>query len=262
MKKLTFILLIIVLMLPSCVSRKKYIYVNDMKSGKDYRVEEKYEARIQCNDYLNITVSCKSPELAVPFNISSGSFNVDASGNVISGQTATAANRYRVDVNGIIYFPILGELKVENLTVNQLKSLIRDRIVTGGYIKDPIITIEFLNFKISVLGEVRSVGVYTINDDRITLFEALAQAGDLTSKARKDRIIVIREENGVRKQYVHDVRKMEVFKSPAFYLKQNDIVYVEPKYRKADREDSTLKYTTLLLSIASTISSMLYWTTR
>ena len=262
MKKHIFILLSAIIMCTSCVSRKKYVYVNDMKPGKNYPVEEKYESKIQSGDFLNITVSCKTPELAMPFNINTGAFNVDAAGNVLSSQTASAANRYRVDVNGNIYFPILGELKVVDLTVNELKNLIKNKIVDGGYIKDPIITIEFLNFKISVLGEVGSVGVYTIDDDKITLFEAIAKAGDLTRKARKDRVIVIREEQGVRKQYVHDMRKMDVFNSPAFYLKQNDIVYVEPKYRKTDREDSTMKYTTLLLSIVSTMTTVMYWTTR
>ena len=262
MKKHIFILLSAIIMCTSCVSRKKYVYVNDMKPGKNYPVEEKYESKMQSGDFLNITVSCKTPELAMPFNINTGAFNVDAAGNVLSSQTASAANRYRVDVNGNIYFPILGELMVVDLTVNELKNLIKNKIVDGGYIKDPIITIEFLNFKISVLGEVGSVGVYTIDDDKITLFEAIAKAGDLTRKARKDRVIVIREEQGVRKQYVHDMRKMDVFNSPAFYLKQNDIVYVEPKYRKTDREDSTMKYTTLLLSIVSTMTTVMYWTTR
>jgi polysaccharide export outer membrane protein len=110
-----------------------------------------------------------------------------------------------------------------------------------------------------VLGAIGSNGVFTVDGDRITLVEAIAKAGDLAQNARIDRIKVIREEEGGRKVYVHDLRKMETFYSPAFYLQQNDIVYVEPKYKKKDAEERGIQYTTLILSITSSLTTILWY---
>jgi polysaccharide export outer membrane protein len=120
------------------------------------------------------------------------------------------------------------------------------------------VSIEFLNFKYTVLGAA-GAGTYNVEGDRITLLEAIAKAGDLAENARINRVQVIREENGVRKVYNHDLRSKEIFDSPAYYLQQNDIVYVEPKYKKKDTEDRTIQYSSLLLSILSTVCSVLWW---
>ena len=124
--------------------------------------------------------------------------------------------------------------------------------------KDPIVSIEFLNFKYTVLGAVGRNGTFNVEGDRITLLEAIANAGDIAVNARIDRVAVIREVNGEREMFMHDLRSKEIFDSPAFYLQQNDIVYVEPKYRKADIEDRGWKITTFLLSVVSAISSVMW----
>ena len=247
------------LLLASCASRKSFLYLQDMQMGTKYPIETKYEPVIHSDDRLSIIVSCKNPELAIPFNMYGGTFRVGADGNV----TADAANSisekgYRVDVDGNIDFPILGKLYVEGMTVNAVKQLISDKIEEGNYMKDPLVSIEFLNFKYTVLGAVGHNGTFSANGDRVTLLEAIANAGDLTAKARVNRVAVIREVNGERQMFMHDLNSKDIFESPCFYLQQNDIVYVEPKYRKKDNEDRGWQIGTTLLSAITAVCSILW----
>jgi polysaccharide export outer membrane protein len=151
----------------------------------------------------------------------------------------------------------LGKLHVEGKKVSEVKEMIQDKIKAGNYIKDPLVSIEFLNFKYTVLGAA-GAGTYNVEGDRITLLEAIAKAGDLGANARINRVQVIREEDGVRKVYEHDLRSKDVFESPAYYLQQNDIVYVVPKYKKKDTEDRAIQYGTLVLSVFASICSLLW----
>ena len=258
-RHLLFVSLLILLMTSSCSTRKNIVYLHDMKMGENYPIDVKHEAVIHRDDRLSITVSCKKPELAIPFNVSTGSVTVSEDGNIRTGSVpSTREKGYRVDVDGYINFPILGRLYVEGLKVSEAQNLIRRKIIEGDYIKDPTVAIEFLNFKYTVLGAVSRNGTFTVDGDRITLLEAIANAGDLTSKARINRVAVIREEGNDRKMYMHDLRSTDIFSSPCFYLQQNDIVYVEPKYRKKDNEDRGFQIGTVLLSIASVITSI-FW---
>lgn len=255
-KKLIYIgCLAVLCLLASCASRKSFVYLNDMEQGERYLYDAKYEATVHKNDRLAITVSCKQPELAIPFNAHGSNVSVSSDGNV---STSGSSKGYRVDADGNIDFPILGKLQVEGLRVSQVTDMIRQRIIEGNYIKDPQVSLEFLNFKYTVLGAVNGKGTFSVNDDRITLLEAIANAGDLAQNAKLDAINVIREVDGHREVYVHDIRSKELFTSPCFYLQQNDIVYVEPKYKKSDNEDRAFKYGSTLLSIASVIIS-LFW---
>lgn len=243
----------------SSCSKKNFVYLQDMHTGLKYPFDDKYEAIVHKDDRLSITVSCKNPELAIPFNIYGGTFRVGVDGSVSAdGTMKTNEKGYRVDVEGNIDFPILGKLHVEGLKVSQATDLIKQKIEEGNYMKDPLVSIEFLNFKYTVLGAVGHNGTFSVDGDRITLLEAIANAGDLTSKARTDRVAVIRETNGERQMFMHDLRSKDVFESPCFYLQQNDIVYVEPKYRKKDGEDRGWQIGATLLSVASVICSLLW----
>lgn len=249
------------LLLSSCASRKNFVYLRDMYPGTSYPTTMKHEAVIHRDDRLSIVVTSKNPELAIPFNMQGGAFRLSSDGSVTTSDAASTGVRekgYRVDVDGNIDFPILGKLYVEGMTVTQAKDLIKSKIQQGNYIKEPLVSIEFLNFKYTVLGAVANNGTYTVEGDRVTLLEAIAKAGDLSPKARIDRVKVIREEGGERKMYTHDLRDKTVFDSPAFYLQQNDIVYVEPKYRKKDNEDRGWQYASFLISIASIVTSVLW----
>ena len=258
-KQILWASLLAFLLLTSCASKKDYLYLQDMQMGTKYPIEAKYEPIIHSDDRLSITVSCKNPELAIPFNMQGGNFHIGSGGDVVASEVSAGGPKgYRVDVDGDIDFPILGKLHVEGMKVSELTEMIKRRIVEGNYIKDPLVSVEFLNFKYTVLGAVGRNGTFSVNGDRITLVEAIAQAGDVTSKGRIDRVAVIRETEHGREMFMHDLRSKDIFESPCYYLQQNDIVYVEPKYRKKDVEDRSWQITTTLLSLASVICTLIW----
>ena len=259
MKNRNLFLILIAFATVSCGSAKKYVYLNDMVPGRDYPFDSAHEAVIQANDRLGITVSCKQPELAIPFNIQSGSFKISSDGSASSSSTPDEKG-YKVNTKGDIEFPILGTIHLEGLTLSQAAEKIKEQIIEGNYIKTPLVTMEFLNFKYTVWGAVSKNGTFTVDNGRITLLEAIANAGDLTPKARLDRVAVIREVDGDKRIYFHDIRSSDILQSPCFFLQQNDIIYVQPKYGKKDREDRTLQVTTLFMSAITTISSVIWAT--
>jgi len=252
------LLLAVLCCLSSCKS-KNYIYLQDMEQGIGYPYDVKREAVIHINDRLAITVSSKNPELATPFNASS--YQVNASTGEVSAQVSAVTTGYRVDLDGNIQFPILGTLHVDGLKVSQVTELIRQRIIEGKYIKDPLVTLSFLNFRYTVLGATGGTGTYNVDDGRVTLLEAIAKAGDVAANGRVDRVHVIREEGGERIEYTHDLRSKDLFLSPCYYLQQNDIVYVEPKRKAGNVGEKVWRYVT---GIASLVSSLcyIYWVTK
>lgn len=251
-------ILLMAVLLSSCASRKRFVYWNNIEEGVEYPIVESPDATVRNDDRLIVVVTCKKPELAAPFNAQEGIVRVNDEGSVSNVVGGTQAG-YRVDAEGDIDFPVLGKIHVEGLTLDQVQDTIRNLIVSGGYILDPQVNVDFVSFKYTMIGAVSGNGVHVVRGNRISLLEAIAEAGDVTNRARLDRVTVLREENGVRKQYVHDLRDRAIFDSPAFYLQQNDIVYVEPKYRKKDTEDRSIQYLSLLLSITTSVSSVLYW---
>lgn len=266
MKKVVkFTCLLAMLIMSSCVTRKDMIYLQDMEDIYEYPVMQKYEPVIQRDDKIKIIVSSKNPELALAFNIpgSGAGYTVDSSGNISSSGGSDKDAGYIVDVNGEIDFPIIGKLKVEGLTRNQLTELIKNRLESEELLKDPIIMVEFLNFKFSVLGEVSGVGTYEMKGNRITLLEAIAMAGDLTQNARIDRVAVIREYGNKRRIMWNDLRSKDIFMSPSFYLQQNDIIYVEPNNRRA-RDESQRNYSlwSTILSSLVTLTTLVFYFTK
>jgi polysaccharide export outer membrane protein len=193
-------------------------------------IAQNYEMIIHRDDLLAIMVNSKDPELAMPFNMPLVTYQLGSTGGSYGQQRVLG---YLVDAAGEIDFPILGMIKAEGLTRMQLKSLIKERLIRDDLIKDPVVTIQFMNFKISVMGEVSRPGTFTVSSDRITLLEALSMAGDLTIYGKRDRVGVIREHNGQRTVRFHDLRSADLLQSPCYYLQQNDIVYVEPNRARA-----------------------------
>ena len=218
----------------ACTSPKKVVYLQDVNPLKQQNVELNYEAMVHKDDLLSIAINSKNPELAMPFNMPLVSYQLGTAG-VTYGQQRVLG--YLVDVNGEIDFPILGKLKVEGLTRTQLTEMLKNLLISGDLIKDPVVTVQFMNFKISVIGEVARPGSFSITGDRITLLEALSMAGDLTIYGKRDRVAVIRESNGKRTVLFHDLRSADVFLSPCYYLRQNDIVYVEPNRARVGQSD-------------------------
>ena len=221
------VFLCLIAFLASCSAPKEVLYLQDIASIKEENIDKNYEVIIHKDDLLAILVNSKDPELALPFNLPVVTYQI--------GAQTTAQQRllgYLVDQNGDIDFPILGKIHVEGLTRMQVTELIKQKLMSEDLIKDPIVTVQFLNFKVSVMGEVTRPGTFDISGDRITLLEALSMAGDLTIYGRRDRVAVIREKDGKRRILYHDLRSSDIFQSPCYYLQQNDIVYVEPNKAK------------------------------
>ena len=242
----------------SCASPKKFVYLQDMETGKQYPINEEAVTIVHVNDRLDIKVSCRTPELAVPFNSQVGAYKLSTDGGVTAAGVETAEQGYRVDSDGNIIFPILGKINVAGKSIKQVSELIGGMISEGGYIKDPLVSIEFLNFKYTVLGAVGSKGTYTVDGDRITIIEAIAKAGDLSNNARLDRVAVIRTVDGKQEIYYNDMRTADIFMSPTYYLQQNDIVYVEPKYKDKSAADKAWQVSSFAISLASLLSSLIW----
>ena len=257
MSRILFLFLSALLALSSCVSSKDFVYLQDMQVGERYPFERKHEAVVHRDDRLSITVSCKQPELALPFNAQNAAVKVSSTGE-ISASADGADKGYRVDVDGNIDFPMLGKINVEGRTLAEVTQIIKNGIIEGNYIKNPLVAVDFLNFKYTVLGAVGSNGTFTVKGDRVTLLEAIANAGDLGSNARVDKVTVIREIGNERQIFVHDLRSSNIFNSPCFYLQQNDIVYVEPKYRKKERSERIAQYVTMTLSAIATACTVIW----
>lgn len=243
------------LLLTSCAAPRKLMYLNDMMPGEQYDVNLESATVIHSNDRLDIKVSCKNPELAVPFNAQLGSYQVSPDGSVKSAGVDLNAG-YRVDDDGNIVFPVLGKINVGGKTIKEVSEIIETMIEAGDYIKNPEVTIEFLNFKYTVLGAINGKGTYTVDGDKVTIIEAIAKAGDLAKNARLDRIAVIRMINGKYEIFYNDIRTAEIFKSPTYYLQQNDIVYVEPKHK--ERNERAWQTTTFIVSLGSLASTILW----
>jgi polysaccharide export outer membrane protein len=210
---------------------------------------------IQPKDVLSIVVSSQNPELAMGFNLPLLTFQAG------STQTASSYSQrllgYSVDVEGNIDFPILGKLKVAGLTRDQLSEMIKQTLIRENLIRDPIITTEFLNFKVSVIGEVRSPGTFTLDDDRVTILEALGRAGDLTIYSKRENVLVRREIDGIVSFHRVDLRSKVLLNSPVYYLQQNDVVYVEPnKTRAGQSRINENRSMGMWISLASLLTSM------
>ena len=257
MSRILFLFLSALLALSSCVSSKDFVYLQDMQVGERYHFERKHEAVVHRDDRLSITVSCKQPELALPFNTQNAAVKVSSTGEISASADGTDKG-YRVDVDGNIDFPMLGKINVEGRTLAEVTQLIKNGIIEGNFIKNPLVSVDFLNFKYTVLGAVGSNGTYTVKGDRVTLLEAIANAGDLGTNARVDKVTVIREIGNERQIFVHDLRSSDIFNSPCFYLQQNDIVYVEPKYRKKERSERIAQYVTMTLSAIATACTVIW----
>ncbi len=241
----------------SCVSRKKIVYFQDIEKLAQNSDMAKPSITIKPNDLLSITVSATDLESARPFNVIIEARPAVGGSSLMTNNTQQPG--YLVDSGGDIHFPVLGTLHVEGLTPKELNDNLTERL--KSYIKDPIVNIRILNFTVSVLGEVSRPGTYTVEGEKISITEALGLAGDLTIYGRRDNVLVIRE-NGGKKTYSYlDFRGADLLDSDYYYLKQNDVIYVEPN--GAQRQSSSFnRNSTVYISIASLLLSVLVLITR
>ena len=237
----------LILLVSSCKTSEKVLYLQDVKVDTPEKIENSQVIKIEPKDMLSIVVSSSDPAVAKIFNlpVSATQAGTDRAGygNYLLG--------YVVDNEGYIDFPILGKIKASGLSRWQLQEQITQALAEKKMLTDGLVTVEFMNFKVSILGEVTNPGTYTINSDKVTVLEAIAMAKDL--------VYVIREEDGQRKSYQLDLRSADIFKSPAYYLKQNDVVYVQPNSVRAGQStinQNAMKSVSLWISIASLLTSI------
>lgn len=222
--------------LNSCTSTKQVAYFQDLNPGDQNTLITANLIKLQPNDKLSIIVSTGDGRLNLLFNLAVsrntlGSQSVSGDGMPSSGSESVAT--FTIDSHGDINFPVLGHLHVSGMTREELAEYIRRELVSRDLAKDPIVTVEYYNLNVTVLGEVGHPGRQVINREGYTILDAIGQAGDLTIYGQRDNIKVLREENGVQKVYGINLNKgKDLILSPVYYLRQNDIVYVEPNNTK------------------------------
>ena len=214
--------------------QKNTPYFQGLETSKDEMSVIQNEAVIHNDDVLTITVSALDPTAVAPFNLPIVSYASPGSEQIYS---TPAMQPYLVDVNGEITFPILGQIKVGGLKKSEAAKLIKSLL--EPYLKDPIVIIQFMNYKVTVLGAVNRPGSYKIPNERISMLEALGMAGDLTIYGRRDNVLLIREVAGGQKEYVRiDLTQTDILSSPYFYLQQNDVIYVQPNKTSVTKASS------------------------
>ena len=256
MKKLCYLwLLLLPLAFTACTSYKSVPYLqNDSIVNQVSQNPQLYDARIQPKDLLTIVVSTTQAELAVPFNLTVPTIVATENRNLNSQPSLQS---YLVDNQGYIDFPVLGKLRVVGLTKSETENLVKSKL--KDYLKEePVVNVRFINYKISVIGEVNKPSTFTIANEKVNVFEALAMAGDLTIYGLRNNVKLIREDqSGVKQIITLNLNDANVVLSPYYYLQQNDILYVTPNKAKAKTSDITsstslwVSATSILVSVAS-----------
>lgn len=238
----SFTIIVVLLFLSSCVSREKIVYLQEKEGVSINENIHVFEPTLQIGDILNINVSTIDSESSVPFNLY---------------ETASLSNpkplTYLVNADGKINFPVLGDIKVAGFTTKEVTKELTNKL-KEGYLKNPIVNLRLKNFKITVMGAVKNPGTFIVDNERISIVEAIGRAGDLDIKGKRNDIKLIREKDGERKIVTIDLTSQELFDSPYYYLSQNDIIIVEPN--QSQRNSSIVGANTSIIfsAIASIIS--------
>ncbi len=246
---------LVALLMSSCNTSKEIIYLQDVRLESPEEIKAAETITIEPKDMLSIVVSSSQPDAARIFNLpimatqaSNGDLMYDS-----------YLNGYVVDGDGYIDFPVVGKIKASGLNRWQLQDRIMETLRDKKLLDDPVVTVDFMNFKVSILGEVTAPGTYSIKSDKVSVLEAIAMARDLTIYGKRDEVYVIREEGGQRHSYKLDLRSSDIFDSPAYYLKQNDVIYVQPNKVRAGQStinQNTVKSVSMWVSIASLLTSI------
>lgn len=247
-----FFSFIILILSVSCASHRNLAYFNNINNSSSYKqgIEKRIEPIIQPGDLLSITVNSLNPESNLLFN---NSILLPAN-NLLLGSEATrkASEGYLVDKEGVIKFPGLNPVRLAGLTREEAVITMTEQIAKIA--KAPTVNISYLNFRITVLGEVNKPSSFIAPSEHVSLLEALGLAGDMTAYGQRENVLVIREREGVRTAARLDLTNKQVFNSPFFYLQQNDIVYVEPDKSRSLQASSRAVNLPIYISIASIIA--------
>ena len=253
-------LILMILAAVSCSTPKEISYFQDLQPGvTELTITDPVEIKVRPKDKLSILINAQDQKLTNMFNLPIVSQQIGQESTGSSG-TSRGVSGYTVDTDGYINFPVLGKIKVEGMTREQIAEYLTGQLKEQELIKDPVVTVEFMNLGVSVLGEVNRPGRISINRDNLTILDALSEAGDLTIFGKREKVLVLRQENGKQRVYgINLCSADQLYTSPVYYLQQNDVVYVEPndtKSRQSTVNGNTVRSTSFWISLASLITSI------
>jgi polysaccharide export outer membrane protein len=238
----------------SCASKKDIIMFSDIKEGTENNITYSFP-KIQVNDILDVKITTLNPETSLPYN------SINANSTAFSSIELLKLQGHLVSSEGKINLPILGTISASGKTTTELEKIISTILESNGHLKNPSVSVRILNAKVTVLGEVKLPGTYTYSEQTITLPQAIGYAGDITIEANRKEVMLIREEEGVRKFHKIDLTKSDWFNSPYYNVKQNDIVYVYPNNVKV-KSAGFIGNTTTVLSVFSILLTTFVLLTR
>ncbi|WP_144963247.1 polysaccharide biosynthesis/export family protein [Gillisia sp. Hel_I_86] len=253
-----FIVLLSLFALASCSTRNEIVYFQGAEQLENMKGAAEFEPVFEINDIIHIKVTSLNPEVVQPFQMQTGGQS-SGSGGGGGGRQNSSLMGYLVDIDGNIQFPVLGKIKVAGKSRSELETFLTDRI--HAYVKDAVVAVRLLNFRVIVLGEAGSQTIVDVENERMSVPELFGSVGGITYDGIRNNILIIREVDGVKSIGRIDMTKADVFKSPYYYLRQNDIVYVEPTYRKVKSAGFITSYTGLI-SLATTIFGIIVLITR
>ena len=263
MKKLYLLFFLLPLVLTGCSSYQKSLYLQNDAVINQSTQGQLYDFRIMPKDLLTIVVSTTDPAASAPFYRKLGQDKNNGGNSTMGMQNANLLG-YLVDNNGEIDFPVLGKIQVTGLTTRECEALLREKL--KPYLKEtPLVTVSSSNYKFSVLGEVNAPGTYTVQDEKVTIFEAIAQAGDMTLFSIRDDVQLLREDSEGRRQVIHlNLNDANITQSPYFYLQQNDVIYVKPTKAKVRTNtfNSNASMWITILSVLTSVTSLVLALTK
>lgn len=263
MKKLYLLFFLLPFVLTGCSSYQKSLYLQNDAVINQSTQGQLYDFRIMPKDLLTIVVSTTDPAASAPFYRKLGQDKETTTNSTVGMQNLDLLG-YLVDNNGEIDFPVLGKIKVTGMTTRECEALLRDKL--KPYLKEtPLVTVSSSNYKFSVLGEVNKPGTYTVKDEKVTIFEAIAQAGDMTLFSIRDDVQLLREDSEGRRQVIHlNLNDANITQSPYFYLQQNDVIYVKPTKAKVRTNtfNSNASMWITILSVLTSVTSLVLALTK
>ena len=249
-------MLLMAVLLMSCNTSKEILYFQDINVNQPEVISGARDITVQPKDQISILVSSKDPQLAALFNLTRAQASIGTGG--VSGGGEVSG--YTLDDKGNIDFPVLGEIHIAGMTREEVAAYIKKELQSHDLIKDPVVTVEYMNLSVAVMGEVNNPGRFSIDKDNLTILDALSQAGDLTIYGKREKVLVLRKEEGKQRVYGVNLCSAEhLYTSPAYYLQQNDVVYVEPnatKARQSTVNGNNVRSTSFWISLASLLTSI------
>lgn len=260
------ILAMTLLMAAACGTPQNIVYFQDIKGEQSLKADKTVPIRLKPTDQISVIVSCLDPQVASMFNLPYYSNRIGQTSGSGGSGGSQGVSGYTVDSQGYIDFPVLGKILVADLTREEVAEKIKEELIDSRQIKDPIVTVEFMNLGFSVLGEVNNPGHYKIDRDRFTIFDALAVAGDLTINGQREDILLIRHDGKKdHTYYLNMLDAHQLYDSPAFYIQQGDMIYVTPndrRVRESTINGNNVRSTAFWFSVTSMIMTVVLFVLR